>query len=105
MRTLTALGLASALLAGSIVTAAAQSTSTNWMNAPGGVWSSQTHCLDRVTQQPKLKDAAAPSGAASGANTAASPASPSASPSGTSGSASGSPDSGSGSTAGLQPCP
>jgi hypothetical protein len=105
MRTLTTLGLASAFVGGSVVIAAAQSTSQNWMNAPAGGWSSATHCIDRVTQQPKLKNAAAPSGAASGSTVGSSTASPSGSASSTSGSASGSASSGSGSTAGLQPCP
>lgn len=102
MRTLIVAGLASALLGGSVGVASAQSTSKNWMNAPGGGgWSSATHCLDRVTQQPRLKEASAAPSGATGSNTAPSTAPPSGS---TSGSASGSAGSASGSTAGLQPC-
>jgi len=103
MRTLTTLVLASAFVGGSIVIAAAQSTSNNWMKAPGSV-SSATHCLDRDTQQPKLKSAAAPSGTANSSTSGSGAASPSGSASGSSGSASGSASS-DWSSAGLQPCP
>jgi hypothetical protein len=110
MRSLTTLVLASAFVGGSISIAAAQSTSSNWMNQPSV--SPATHCLDRVTQQPQLKSAAAPSGSASGSTTGSGTASSSGSPSGSSsgmsggasGGASGSASS-AGAAAGLQPCP